>query len=421
MKKFTFLLICLLSLSFANAQLNTMAIVGDGAGGWPGDAGNPGPTDVNQMTSTDNENWTINNLTLTTGDVKFRGNNSWDSPYNWGGSSFPSGTASESGTNISSISGVYNVSFNSNTFAYTFTLVTGSGLTSLAIVGDGAGGWPGNSGNPGPIDVNQMGTTDGVNWTINNLSMTNGSVKFRGNNSYDSPYNWGGPTFPSGTGSEGGADIQSTSGIYDVSFNSNTFAYTFTFVAEDGLTSVAIVGDGAGGWPGDAGNPGPEDVNQMTSTDGVNWLIENITLTLGFTKFRGNNSWDSPFNWGGTDFPSGTAAEDSGDNIPTTAGIYNLTFNSDTFVYNFSEVLSVEDFDIASFIVYPNPSKLSWNIKSEHLIKSVEIFNALGKRVLSLKTESNFITIDNNSLQTGIYFAKITSNLGVTSLKLLKE
>ncbi len=32
-----------------------------------------------------------------------------------------------------------------------------------------------------------------------------------------------------------------------------------------------------------------------------------------------------------------------------------------------------------------------------------------------------FITIDNNSLQTGIYFAKITSNLGVTSLKLLKE
>lgn len=117
MKKITILIICLLTLSFANAQLSTVAIVGDGAGGWPGETGNSGPEDAQQMTSSDNENWNIENLTITAGSVKFRGNNSWDLPYNWGGSSFPSGTGVVDGAGIESIAGVYNVSFNSSTLA----------------------------------------------------------------------------------------------------------------------------------------------------------------------------------------------------------------------------------------------------------------------------------------------------------------
>tara|TARA_R110002051_G_scaffold69946_1_gene125784 strand:+ start:18551 stop:19501 length:951 start_codon:yes stop_codon:yes gene_type:complete len=229
MKKITFIIICLLSVAFASAQLNSVSIVGNGAGGWPGEAGNPGPQDTNQMTTSDDGvTWTIENLTLSEGAVKFRGNNSWDLPYNWGGATFPSGRGIEDGDAITSTAGVYNVTFNANTLVYDFTLITETNLTSVSIVGSGAGGWPGEAGNPGPEDKNQMTTSDdGVTWTIENLTLSEGAVKFRGNNSWDLPYNWGGSTFPSDTAIEDGDAITSIAGIYDVSFNSNTLEYSF--------------------------------------------------------------------------------------------------------------------------------------------------------------------------------------------------
>ena len=54
--------------------------------------------------------------------------------------------------------------------------------------------------------------------------------------------------------------------------------FAFTAVSAQ-INSVAIVGAGieADGWPGQANNPGPLDKYQMTSTDGVNWKIDNLT------------------------------------------------------------------------------------------------------------------------------------------------
>ncbi len=419
MKKITFLLFCFLTISFAQAQLTSVAIVGDGVGGWPGEAGNPGPTDINQMTSTDGVNWSIENLTVTAGAAKFRGNNSWDLPFNWGGSSFPSGTGTVDGGGMPTTAGTFNVTFNSNTFAYNFVLVTGGGLASVAIVGDGAGGWPGDAGNPGPVDVNQMGTVDGVNWTISNLALTVGSVKFRGNNSWDLPYNWGGTNFPSGTAVVDGGGIGTTSGNYNVSFNSDTFVYTFELVGS-GASSIAIVGDGAGGWPGEAGNPGPVDVHQMTSTDGINWTINNLTLTDGSVKFRGNNSWDLPYNWGGSTFPSGTAVIDGG-GITSVAGEYNVTFNSSTRVYNFDDVLGIDDNDFSTFNIYPNPTTDILNIKSDNEISNITLFDLTGKKVFDTKNVvNNQVYIGN--LLPGIYLMNIqdSNENGVVKKVILK-
>lgn len=420
MKKITFLLLCCMTMSLAQAQLTSVAIVGDGAGGWPGEAGNPGPVDTHQMTSSDGIHWTLNNLTLTTGSAKFRGNNSWDLPYNWGGNSFPSGTGTVDGNGMTTTAGTFNVTFNSDTFAYNFVLVTGGSLASVAIVGDGAGGWPGDAGNPGPVDVHQMGTLDGENWTISNLTLTAGAVKFRGNNSWDLPYNWGGPTFPTGTAVVDGAAMTSAAGTYNVSFNSTTLAYTFQLVGS-GASSLAIVGDGAGGWPGEPGNPGPVDVHQMTSTDGINWTINNLTLTTGSVKFRGDNSWALPYNWGGTDFPSGTAIVDGG-GIPSVAGEYNVTFNSTTRVYNFEDVLGIEEVANTVFKIYPNPTQTSWNFKASNTnINSIQVMDLLGKQVLKSNPNSLEVQLDGSNLPKGIYLAKIVSGDAVTTLKLVKK
>jgi hypothetical protein len=64
----------------------------------------------------------------------------------------------------------------------------------------------------------------------------------------------------------------------------------------------------------------------------LQWTL-NISLTDGEVKFRQDDSWS--VNWGGTEFPTGTAIPD-GDDIPVTAGNYNITFNTGEPSYEFS-------------------------------------------------------------------------------------
>jgi hypothetical protein len=123
-----------------NSQVTSVALVGEAVGGWPGDPGNPGPTDVHQMTSSDGENWTLVDVALTdaavNGGVKFRANNAWT--INWGSASFPSGTGTQNGANILPIAGVYTVTFNSTTGVYNFA--GGAPIPVVNIVGAATGG-----------------------------------------------------------------------------------------------------------------------------------------------------------------------------------------------------------------------------------------------------------------------------------------
>ena len=127
-KKIFLLVLLTVSLMNLNAQITAVALVGQAAGGWPGMAGNPGPIDVHQMTSTDGENWTLNAVTLTTstttgdGGVKFRDNNNWS--INWGSPSFPNGIGTQDGANIMVQAGTYNLTFNSLTGEYSFVAVS---------------------------------------------------------------------------------------------------------------------------------------------------------------------------------------------------------------------------------------------------------------------------------------------------------
>jgi hypothetical protein len=69
----------------------------------------------------------------------------------------------------------------------------------------------------------------GVNahrWTIT-IPLKEGEVKFRANDNWD--VNWGAKDFPSGTGTQGGANIViPTTDTYAVEFNDATGAYKFT-------------------------------------------------------------------------------------------------------------------------------------------------------------------------------------------------
>lgn len=142
----------------------------------------------------------------------------------------------------------------------------------------------------------------------------------------------------------------------------------------------------------------------MTSSDGgVTWSIDDLTLTDGSVKFRGNNSWDLPYNWGGSSFPSGTAVED-GDAITSVSGTYDVIFNANTLAYSFTstETLGIETTSSISFELYPNPTSDLVHIKTDKDIVSLIVFDLMGRKVLETQhVLNNKIALA--KLQSGVY------------------
>lgn len=102
------------------------------------------------------------------------------------------------------------------------------------------------------------------------------------------------------------------------------------------------------------------------------------------------------------------------------SGTFDFFFDN---IY-FSEVstLGVNDFAVSSFKVYPNPTGDHWTIRTANVnITSINVFDILGKSVLSLKPNSSNVNIDGSNLKAGLYFANIKTIHGMSSLKLIKK
>jgi hypothetical protein len=324
-----------------------------------------------------------------------------------GAKGFPSGIVTGIDTDFITVPAGKYTSLSYNFALGEYTFVAAPLFESLAIVGSGApGGWPSDP----QIDANVMTTTNGVIYTIKNLALTaGGEVKFRKNNGWTGDF--GGTAFPIGAPS--GANLAvNVSGNYDCIVNLTTKEYRFSLSSQP---PVSIVGAGAGGWPSD-----PQmDTNLMATTDGENYTLNNLVLTDGPIKFRQNNNFVDP-SWGGTAFPLGTP---SGDNLNATAGTWNVTFVRSTGVYAFTAVaLALNDFNAKSFSAYPNPTRNIWNIVSGNDdITSVQVFDMLGKSVYAKSASSKEVNVNASTLSKGVYFAKVSTAKGTSTVKLVKE
>jgi starch-binding outer membrane protein SusE/F len=350
--------------------------------------------DTDLMT-TDGIIYVLEDFTFTAGEAKFRQDDAWD--INWGNAAFPSGTATVNGSNIMVTAGTYDVTFNRLTGAYSFINI--NAFANIGIIGDAvtAEGFDG-------ADVD-MQTTDGITYTLMAYTFTAGEAKFRQDDAWD--VNWGSADFPSGVGTQGGSNIAVAAGTYNVTFNMLSGAYSFDFV-NIGILGTALTETN--------GFDGP-DVD-MGTLDGINYFGGGH-FTNGEVKFRQNDSWN--MNWGGLDFPGGIYTLNGG-NIPVTEGDYSVTFNRLTGEGFFNEViLSTNNSEEAKFSVYPNPSSGNWNFSGNNNLTAIQIMDATGKTIITKNLSSNEVTIDVSSLSAGLYFAKLTSDKGSQTIKVIKN
>ena len=368
-------------------QPTTVSIIG-GFNGWGGDV---------DMVTTDNVTFTITDQVFPTDTaLKFRDNHGWN--FSFGStvdpSAFPIGTGGGINKDISVPAGTYDITFNRSTLAYSFVLKSTPNpvvnITGTALAADV-----------------KMSTTDGVAYTKEAVVFTAGDVKFAEEGTANQ---WSDAAFPSGTGTQAGAPITVPADTFNVSFNKTTGAYSFDHLV------ISLVG-GFNSWNGDV---------DLTTADGVTYTSASWTAAADTElKFRVNHGWATSYGSvapTASSFPSGTAASSGSNNIAVPAGNYSITFDRNALTYSFTN-LGVNNFASSNFKVYPNPTSNNWNFSSNNnlQIDSITVTDVLGKVVLVKNASSNEVNVDASTLTNGIYFAKVTANNAVQTIKVIKN
>lgn len=206
-----------------------------------------GGPDVDMVTS-DGITYTLSGFNFSSGNAYFRQD---DNPtLVWGSTSFPTGTAVSSGPSLSIPGGEWFVTFNRTTGEYSFV------YPSIGVLGTSL-----PNGFSGPDT--DLSTNDGFTYSITALSLTDGFVKFRKDNSWAT--NWGGSTFPNGTATQNGPDIPVMSGTYDILFERTSGNYAFNnLLSNNESVKISLTV-----YP----NPSPNNWNLMS-----NYTIESIEL-----------------------------------------------------------------------------------------------------------------------------------------------
>ncbi len=262
-------------------------VVGSGYNDW-------GATPDAPFYTTSEPNVIVSYVTLIDGEIKFRTNNAWDLNY---GDDGADGTLDQNGANIAVTAGTYKITIDTSALTYSMEEY------SWGIVGDATtNGWDGPD---MPMAYDSYSDT----WKAV-VTLGDGEMKFRFNNDWSLNY---GDDGADGTLEGGGANIAVNAGNYLVTLDLNNLVY-----AIEPLDIWGLVGSAApNGWDGPNVRFTPD-----FGTDGV-WYLNGVTLTDGEIKFRTNDSWDVNFGDTGND---GTL-EAGGDNIPVSAGTYNIVLD----------------------------------------------------------------------------------------------
>lgn len=191
-------------------------------------------------------------------------------------------------------------------------------------------------------------------------------------------------------------------GPHDITLEVDMSAYSGTF-------TTAYVSGAFNGWAGTA--------NPMTDQGGGIWSAT-ISFTEGQHEYKFTvDDWADQEN-----FNQGDAY------TVTNGGFTNRFLLADqdktlSYSWNNQSTLSVPEDDlIIGAKAFPNPTIGDWNITvSNSIIKRVQVFNLLGKKVMTVEDNDSETVIKSNQLPSGIYLARVETDKGNSTVKLIKN
>lgn len=116
-----------------------------------------------------------------------------------------------------------------------------------------------------------------------------------------------------------------------------------------------------------------------------------------------------------------------GDIVPNTASIFfdfNPPIITNTFDTEFIPLLSSPSFVNGNFEMYPNPTSSTVQLSlydANETIKKVNVYDLLGKQIMSVTSEAPIQTLDVSPLTSGMYMIEITTQNNLTSVKRLMK
>lgn len=94
-------------------------------------------------------------------------------------------------------------------------------------------------------------------------------------------------------------------------------------------------------------------------------------------------------------------------------------FMIDDFEFGELATLSIGSYDsLQDIVAYPNPTRDFWNVEATSTMKSVQLFDVVGRELMRLEPNANTVRISTKTLKSGIYFAKINDG---EMMKLIKR
>ncbi|MCB0456111.1 MAG: T9SS type A sorting domain-containing protein [Flavobacteriaceae bacterium] len=94
--------------------------------------------------------------------------------------------------------------------------------------------------------------------------------------------------------------------------------------------------------------------------------------------------------------------------------------NSEYDLIIYDDGLGTQETTLQQVAAFPNPAENFITITTENQITQIEIFNILGQTVKVVEGNSNTMTVDISSLNSGTYMAKVSSGNASKTIKLIK-
>jgi hypothetical protein len=103
------------------------------------------------------------------------------------------------------------------------------------------------------------------------------------------------------------------------------------------------------------------------------------------------------------------------------SGNPNNASRMDDFSVAVNSTASIDDLKQFNFSAYPNPASNNLNLSASKNIDTVEIFNLIGQKVMTVTPNTNTTSINVSTLNSGIYIVKATIQGTKGSYKFVKQ